>query len=152
MFQKLIATKDDVSLLVLRLTVGTVMFAHGAQKMLGWFGELGPADTIAKWTKWFGFHPAVTWLFIIAEFTAPILLVAGFLSRVMAAVITAIMIGAMYFVTFKWGFYMNWYTDPNRGEGYELHLLVMAICIAIMIKGSGKYSVDRWLQKNGELS
>ena len=57
------------------------------------------------------------------------------------------MIGAMYFVTFKWGFYMNWYTESTRGEGYEYHILVLGICLALFIKGSGKYSIDRALMK-----
>lgn len=150
MFQKIINTKDDISPFVIRVTLGIVMFAHGSQKMLGWFSDHGATWTVEMWQKWWGFPPAITWAVIFGEFFGPIFMVFGFCTRIMACITTAIMIGAMYFVTFKWGFYMNWYTESTRGEGYEYHILVLGICLALFIKGSGKYSIDRALMKRNK--
>lgn len=143
--KNLFRTTDDFTLTILRVMLGCVMLAHGSQKMLGWFGGHGPAETVEMWTKWFGFPAFITWLVIIGEFFGPILLIAGLLTRVMSAVTALIMFGAIYFVHLRWGFYMNWYSESDRGEGIEYHILVLAICAVLMIKGAGKLSVDKVL-------
>jgi putative oxidoreductase len=123
------------------------MLAHGAQKMLGWFGGHGPAWTVEMWQKWFGFPPFITWLVILGEFIGPIFIIVGFLTRIMSAIIALIILGAMYFVHFKWGFFMNWYSEAGRGEGFEYHILVLAICAVLIARGSGKASIDAMLSK-----
>ena len=141
----LFKTERDEVLTLVRLVIGIVMFAHGAQKLLGWFGGHGPSWTMEKWTAWFGFHPVVTGSVILAEFVASLALMVGFCSRVMAVVTLVIMVGACYVVHFKWGFYMNWYGEPGRGEGFEYHLILASLCVVIAAKGSGRWSVDRML-------
>jgi putative oxidoreductase len=93
-------------------------------------------------SEWFGFHPMVVWVIILAEFIAPLALIVGLYSRLMAAVIICIMIGAVYFVHWHHGFFMNWYSVPERGEGFEYHILAMTSCTVIVILGAGKYSLD----------
>ncbi len=139
---RVLTTSQDGLLAFLRIVLSIIMFAHGAQKMLGWFGGHGPVWTVEMWEKWFGFSPAITWLVIIGEFVAPILLLIGFLSRIMASILVLIILGAVYIVHLNWGFYMNWYNEQNRGEGFEYHILIIAVGICIMIRGGGKWSID----------
>lgn len=70
----------------------------------------------------------------------------GFASRVRAPGLIAIMIGAIYTTNMKNGFFMNWFGSQS-GEGYEYHLLVIVICIAILMTGSGRYSLDNVAQR-----
>jgi putative oxidoreductase len=141
MFAKLLDTGDDWTLLVLRCTVGIVILPHGLQKLLGWFGGHGIASTIESFGEWFGFPAIITLLVILAESIGALSLVLGFLSRLTAASIGAVMLGAIYFVTGRWGFFMNWYSG-QRGEGFEYHVLVLGIVLVLVIRGGGKWSVD----------
>jgi putative oxidoreductase len=145
MIKKLMKTTNDHAVAVVRMTLSLVMFAHGSQKMLGWFGGHGPTWTVEMWSKWFGFPAFITWAVIIGEFVAPLFLLAGFFTRIMTLVITMIMFGAIYFVHARWGFYMNWYNQQDRGEGIEYHILVLAICFLLIKKGSGAWSIDKML-------
>lgn len=144
---KMINTKNDVSLFILRVVLGVVIFPHGAQKMFGWFGGNGWAMTIDLWNQWWGFPSIVTILVILAESIGMICLILGFFGRFMAGSIFAVMIGAIYMVHGQWGFFMNWYSEADQGEGFQFHLLVLAIAIAIAIKGSGRLSIDRLIVK-----
>jgi len=99
---------------------------------------------MASFEKWFGLPPAVTALVIAAESLGALCLVVGFLSRISAAAIGCVMIGAVTLVTGRWGFFMNWYSEP-RGEGFELHLLVLGMVAAVVLRGGGRWSVDRTL-------
>lgn len=143
MFQKLIRTDDDFSATVLRLTLALVMFPHGAQKMLGWFGGYGFSGTMEAMTG-MGLPAVVVFLVIMGEFLGPIGLAIGFLSRPAAAGLTIIMTGAIFFGHLQHGFFMNWY-GQQAGEGFEYHLLFIGITIAILLKGSGAMSIDRRL-------
>jgi len=148
--KKLLATSDSVSLTVIRSTVGIVILAHGLQKLFGWFGGHGVSGTIEAFDRYFGFPAAVTILVILAESFGALSLVLGFLSRFCAAAIGLVMLGAIYFVTGRWGFFMNWYSE-QRGEGFELHVLVLGMVLALILEGGGRWSVDRalwtWLSK-----
>lgn len=135
-------TTNDGYLLLIRVVVAVVMFAHGAQKMLGWFGGHGLEWTVEKWAQWFGFPSFVTILVALGEFFGPILLLAGFLTRIISVVTILIMAGAVYFVHYRWGFYMNWYADAERGEGFEYHILMVTLCAVLTWHGGGKASVD----------
>lgn len=147
MWKKLIATSPDVTMFVLRFVLGSVVLAHGLQKLFGWFGGHGVSETIQLWQKWFQLPPFLTFLVILGETLGCLALILGFAGRVFAAVIGVIMLGAIYFVHHKWGFYMNWYAE-QRGEGFEYHLLVLSVVVAILIKGSGKWSIDLLLQRS----
>ena len=136
------ATDESWSGLILRLTLGLVMFPHGAQKMLGWFGGFGFDGTMGFFTQKMGLPWIIAFLVIIGEFFGSLGLLAGLLTRFTAASFIVIMLGAI--VTTHWpiGFFMNWF-GQQQGEGYEYHLLVIGISAALLAAGAGKWSLDR---------
>ena len=142
LFRVLTQTTNDVACLVLRVLLAVVIFAHGAQKVLGWFGGRGLEATMAYFTKVQHIPVELAVLAIAAEFLGPIGLLVGFLTRVAAFVIAVEMAVAVYLVHLKFGFFVNW-SGKQPGEGFEYHILVLAITIALMIKGSGRWSIDR---------
>lgn len=142
MLQKLMNTKDDFILTLLRLTLGAVFFAHGAQKALGWFGGYGFKGTLGFFTQQMHIPAPFAVLAIAAEFLGGIGLVLGLLGRVAAFGIACNMAVAIYMVHRHFGFFANW-SGTQKGEGYEYHILVLVICLVIMIKGSGALSIDR---------
>ena len=144
MLRKLFATNNDILPLILRLTLGLVMFPHGAQKLLGWFGGAGFSATMQGMTG-MGLPTVIVFLVIVAEFFGALGLITGFLTRFSAFGIAVVMIGAVATVHAKVGFFMNWF-GQQQGEGFEYHLLVIGIAIALMIRGGGLLSIDRALQ------
>jgi len=150
MIRRLFATANDYSLTVLRLVLGAVFVVHGAQKMLGWFGGYGYHATMAGFTGR-GIPAFLAFLAIAAEFFGGIGLIVGLLSRVAALGILCNMVVAIAAVHAKFGFFMNW-AGNQKGEGYEYHLLAMAICFAIALKGSGALSLDRVIAGNARES
>ncbi len=142
MFRKLITTKDDPAILVLRLVLGVVVFAHGAQKMLGWFGGPGFSGTMGMFTTYLHIPAPFAFLAIAAEFFGGLGLILGFLTRIAAFGVTVNMLVAIAMVHHYYGFFMNW-TGSQKGEGFEYHLLVLAITAFLMIRGAGALSVDR---------
>jgi putative oxidoreductase len=145
MFRKLSTTSDDWTLTLARLVLGVVFFAHGAQKMLGWFGGYGFSGTMGYFTH-SGIPAPLAFLAIAAEFFGGIGLLAGFLSRVAAFGIVVNMVVAVLRVHLPMGFFMNW-SGTQKGEGFEYHLLAIAIGIAIMVKGAGSLSMDHALSR-----
>ena len=147
MFRKLISTTDDFTLTILRLILGGVFFAHGAQKALGWFGGFGFSGTMGFFTQQMHIPAPLAFLAICAEFLGGIGLILGLLGRVAAFGITCNMVVAVVMVHWHFGFFANWFGN-QKGEGIEYHLLVLAIALAIMVKGAGAFSVDRALSKS----
>lgn len=138
-------TKESYAQLVLRVVLGVVMFPHGAQHLLGWFGGYGFAGTHGWMTQTLGFPSGLAALAIVVEFVAPFALVLGLGGRVAALGIAGLMIGAAS-THVQHGFFMNWFGQLSAGgEGYEYHLLALAISAAVALSGSGSLSVDRWL-------
>ena len=146
MLWKLLRTPNDVVPLVLRLTLGIVMFPHGAQKMLGWFGGPGFGSTIAGMQAQPGIPAFVTVLVITAEFFGSLGLIAGFLTRLSAFGIGAVMTGAIFLAHLPFGFFMNW-AGTQKGEGYEYHLLAIAMALALLIRGGGAWSLDYFFSR-----
>jgi putative oxidoreductase len=138
MFKKLIQTNDDVALLVLRILLGVVFIPHGMQKILGFSGTM----------QMFTTNLHIPWVFaflaIMAEFLGSWGLITGLFTRVAAFGIAVNMLVAVYMLHWQNGFFMNWFGN-QKGEGYEYHILVVAIALALMIKGGGKWSIDRSL-------
>jgi len=145
MFRRFLRTDDDVSGLVMRLTLALVFFPHGAQKVLGWWGGPGASATIQGFTK-MGMPPALTALIMAAELGGAVLLILGLLTRLAAFGIGCVMAGAIFLVHSKVGFFMNW-AGTQKGEGFEYHLLALGLAIALLIKGGGALSVDRALTR-----
>jgi putative oxidoreductase len=147
MLKKLMQTDDDVGMLIVRLALGIVMFPHGAQKLLGWFGGGGFAGTMQGMTG-MGLPAVVVFLVILAEFFGSLSLITGVLGRLGAFGILCVMVGAVVTVHLPNGFFMNWMGN-QKGEGFEYHLLAIGMAIAILIKGSGAFSVDRSMSDKG---
>ena len=143
MFAWLFQTNGSAAGLILRLTLAVVMFPHGAQKALGWFGGPGLTPTLQFFTS-AGIPPVLAWLVIAAEFLGPLGLAVGLLTRLAALGIAGVMIGAIKMVHWKNGFFMNW-SGTQQGEGFEYHLLALGMALALVIMGGGAASVDRSL-------
>jgi putative oxidoreductase len=144
MIRKLIATDNDVATTVLRLVLGIVFFAHGAQKMLGWFGGYGFTGTMGFFTGMMHIPAPFAFLAIAAEFFGGLGLIFGLLTRVAAFGIFCNMVVAVAMVHHQFGFFMNW-VGTQKGEGFEFHLLALAMTVVLMIRGAGAASVDRLL-------
>lgn len=139
-------TDDSWTGLILRLTLGLVMLPHGAQKVLGWFGGFGFDGTMGYFTLTLGIPWIIAFLVVIGEFFGSLGLLVGFLTRFSAASIGVIMLGAITMVHLQNGFFMNWF-GKKPGEGYEYHLLVLGISIALTVVGAGRWSVDQQVAK-----
>ncbi len=135
-------TDESWTGLILRLTLGLVMLPHGAQKLLGMFGGFGFDGTMGFFTEKMGIPWIIAFLIIMGESFGSLGLIAGFLTRFSAASIGVIMLGAITMVHLPHGFFMNWF-GKQSGEGYEYHLLVLGIAIALTIAGAGRWSVDQ---------
>ena len=142
MLNRLFATDDSIAAAILRLVLGAVFFAHGAQKMLGWFGGFGFSGTMGFFTGTMHIPAPLAFLAIAAEFFGSLGLILGFLTRIAALGIATNMIVAIWAVHGAFGLFMNW-TGMQKGEGFEFHLLVLAIAGFLMIRGAGAFSVDR---------
>ncbi len=144
--RKLFETDEAWTGLILRVMLGVVMFPHGAQKLLGWYGGFGFAGTLGFFTEQMHLPWLVALLVIIGESFGSLGLLIGLLTRVTAASMALIMVGAIGLVHWPNGFFMNW-SGKQAGEGFEYHLLVIAICAALVITGAGKWSVDSVIAK-----
>jgi putative oxidoreductase len=142
MLRKLTATENSTAITVLRIVLGIVFFFHGAQKMLGWFGGFGFNGTMGFLENGMHVPAPIAFLAIAAEFFGGIGLILGLLTRVAAFGITVNMLVAIFKVHLVNGFSANW-SGTQKGEGYEFHLLVLAMTLFLMIKGAGALSVDR---------
>jgi putative oxidoreductase len=146
-------TDESTALLIMRVVLGIVLFAHGAQKLFGWFGGQGFDGTMNVFTQKMGLPWLVACLVIIAESFGSLALIAGFLTRFTAASFMFIMLGAIATVHWPNGFFMNWF-GQQQGEGFEYHLLVLGMSAGLLIAGAGKWAVDgriaRRLTRDGD--
>ncbi len=136
--------RTHLTLTILRLILGVVFFAHGAQKALGWFGGYGFSGTMGFFTHQLGIPAPFAFLAICAEFLGGLGLIVGFLARVAAFGIFCNMMVAVFMVHRQFGLFMNW-SGAQKGEGIEYHLLALAMAAAIMIAGAGAFSIDGFL-------
>lgn len=141
MIKATMRTGNSPSLLIIRLTLGGVMFAHGAQKVFGWFGGHGFIHTINLFTNQLQFYIWVPILVMAVELLGSILLVLGLFTRLSALAIGSVITVCAYMNHLPNGFFMNWF-GQQKGEGYEYHLLVIGISLALVVSGGGFLSVD----------
>jgi putative oxidoreductase len=146
MFTRLLKTDSNITLTILRIVVGAIFFAHGAQKMFGWWGGSGFSGTM-NYFESSGIPALFAFLAIVAEFFGGIGLLLGFLTRIAAFGIAIVMLVAIATVHWPNGFFMNW-AGNQKGEGFEYHLLVLAITVSLMIAGAGAYSIDGLLYRS----
>jgi putative oxidoreductase len=151
--ETLFKTDDSWSSLVLRVVLGVVIFAHGAQKLLGWFGGNGFSGTMGFFTNVMHLPWLIAFLVIVGESLGSVALIAGLLTRFTAASFIVIMLGAITTSHWPQGFFMNWF-GKQQGEGFEYHLLVIGMSAALLIAGGGKWSIDgliaRWISDRAE--
>lgn len=121
--------------LLLRLALGIVFFAHGAQKLLGWFGGYGWSGTMGFLTQTVHLAPPIAGLVILLEFFAGIALILGFLTRPAALGIAIEMLGAAVFVHLPNGFFLD-------KSGVEYVLVLFFVALFLLINGAGTFSVD----------
>ncbi|MBC7693488.1 MAG: DoxX family protein [Methylotenera sp.] len=142
MLNRLLATQaNDKVAALLRLTLGLVMFPHGAQKALGWFGGYGFSGTMNFFTQRMGIPAVFGVLAIAAEFLGALGLITGLLTRIAAFGIALTMAVAILTAHLPNGFFMNWY-GTQKGEGFEYHLLALGLAVAVIIRGGGAASID----------
>jgi len=142
---KITATTADPAPAVARVALGLVLLPHGLQHNLGWFGGYGFSGTLGWMTGTLGFSAPLAAVGLGVELVAPLLLLVGFGGRATAAALFAFMaFAASTHVTN--GFFMNWYGKLTTGqEGFEYHLLALALAAVVVLKGMGAFSLDRAL-------
>jgi putative oxidoreductase len=140
MLHWLLQTDSSLTGLILRVTLAVVMFPHGAQKVFGWFGGHGFKGTMKSFTG-SGIPTVFALLAIAAESLGPLGLAVGLLTRVAAFGIACVMLVAIVTVHWPNGFFMNW-EGNQKGEGFEYHLLALAMAISLIIIGAGAWSLD----------
>jgi putative oxidoreductase len=144
MWAHLVYTNPDWIETLIRITLGVVFFAHGAQKLLGWFGGAGFKETMRTMHQFLGLPIPLAFLAIATEFFGGAGLIVGLLSRLAALGIAVTMVVAILMVNGRYGLFLNWFGD-RKGHGFEFHLLVIALAAVIIARGSGALSLDRLL-------
>jgi putative oxidoreductase len=144
MLARILETNGDWTIAMVRIVLGVVFFAHGAQMTLGWFGGAGLQNTVRVFREHLRIPAPLAMLAAAAELLGGLGLIVGLLSRVAALSIAMVMIVALVAVHLKFGFFMNW-NGEKQGHGIEYHVLVLALALAVMIKGAGALSLDQVL-------
>ncbi|MGE0431053.1 MAG: DoxX family protein [Planctomycetota bacterium] len=145
----LLATRADLTPVLLRLTLAVVFLPHGLQKLFGWFGGPGFDGVMGFLTGGMGLPWIVALAVVLFESVGALFLAIGLLSRPAALGLIAVMLGAIVTVHLPNGFFMNW-SGTAAGEGFEYHLLAIALLVAVVIHGGGRWSVDRALARRLE--
>lgn len=140
--KKLLSTNsDNWAALIARVALGATIFAHGAQKLFGWFGGYGFEGTMGFLTGQAGLPYFVAVLVILIESIAALMIIAGLFTRVAALGV----FGLFAIIMFKFhaanGFFMNW-AGNQKGEGIEYFIILLGAALALIIAGGGKASVD----------
>ena len=153
MLRKLTSTGNDHLLMILRLALGVVFFAHGAGKMMGWWGGVGFSGTMGFFSHYMHIPAPFAFLAICAEFFGGLGLIVGFLTRIAAFGLFCDMLVALLLVHIHNGFFMNW-QGTKHAEGFEFHILALAMLLFVLIRGAGAVSIDyliarRSLNKTG---
>src|SRR4051812_6049724 len=135
-------------LTVLRLCVGAVFAAHGAQKLLGMWGGPGLAGTSAMLGGLHLPYPfALAVLLAVTELGGGILLMLGGLTRWVALALTAAMGVAIWKVHYAHGFFLS---SGGRGQGYEFNMVLIGALVCLMLTGAGALSLDEWRHQSSE--
>lgn len=139
-------TGNDWTGLIIRLTLGLILFPHGAQKAFGWFGGPGFTNEMSFFTDTLHLPWLIAFLVIVIEFVGSLCFIAGFASRAWAVATIILFAGIIFTAHLEFGFFMNWFGN-QKGEGYEYHLLIIGLSLATLVNGSGKYAADRCLSE-----
>lgn len=136
---------------VLRLSIGSVFLAHGAQKLFGVWGGGGLGGTASFFAQ-LGLTPALLLAVLVGclELAGGLLLAAGAFTRIAALVLTVDMAVAVWKVHLVNGFFLNWNMVPGRGHGVEFNLALAGALVALALTGPGALSVDGWRARSAE--
>ncbi len=141
MLEKLFNTdSSNTAALVARVFLGLVILPHGLQKLLGMFGGYGFSASV-EFFSGMGIPSVIGALIVLGESFGALFLILGFISRISAAGIGIIMLGAVATVHGQNGFFMNWF-GTQAGEGFEYHLLALGLAASLFISGGGRFSLD----------
>jgi len=146
----LLATYPSLSMLVVRLGAGIVFFAHGAQKVFGWFGGPGLKATIQTFQNYMKIPPPATVLAAFIECFGGLALIVGLLVRPAAVGLVAVMLVAVVKVHGRNGFFINFSGTPGKGHGFEFNFVLITMLLAVLLAGAGVLSIDRALRPLGE--
>lgn len=144
--KSLLSTDDQLAPALIRIALGGVMLPHGAQKLLGWFGGYGFEGTMGYLTQQVGLPWIVALIVILLESLGALALILGVGARYIAAGYIGLMVGAIFTAHLKFGFFMNW-SGQQGGEGFEFHILMIAMAAALLASGAGKWSLDAHLTR-----
>lgn len=139
--KKIFKTNDSSAATILRIMLGLVIFPHGAQKLLGWFGGYGFTGTMKFFTDTVHLPWIIGFLVIITEFFGSLMLIAGLATRFAALAIIINFTGIILTSHISNGFFINWFGN-QQGEGFEYHLLVIGMALSLLIAGAGRLSFD----------
>jgi len=146
MAKKIFQTSNSFALAIIRIMLGLALFPHGAQKLLGWFGGYGFTGTMGFLTGSVHLPWIFAFLVIMIEFFGALLLILGIGTRIVSIGVIVLFAGIIFTSHGQNGFFMNW-DGTKPGEGFEYHLLVIGMALALLIGGAGKWSVDQLFQK-----
>jgi putative oxidoreductase len=149
-FDLLLATYPSLSMLIVRLGAGIVFFAHGAQKVFGWFGGPGLKATIQTFQQYLKIPPAATGLSALLECFGGLALIVGLLVRPAALGLIVVMLVAVAKVHWQHGFFINFSGTPGKGHGFELNFVLIMMLLAVLLAGAGVLSIDGALRPLGE--
>jgi putative oxidoreductase len=142
LWTRLTQTQRDFTLTVARWVLALIFFGHGTQKAFGWFGGMGFEKSLTFFQDTMSIPPALTIFVMCTELAAATGMVLGLLTRIAAFGLLSIMVVAPFANHLYPRFFMNW-SGTRGGEGYEYHLLALALLLILMVRGGGAVSVDR---------
>jgi len=141
----LFSTSAAWSLLIVRLFLGVIFFAHGAQKTFGWFGGRGLKGTIGYFQSALHVPPARAVLTALTECFGGLAVFVGLLTRLAALGLVVVMLVAIAMVHGRNGFFLNMSLQPGKGHGIEFNLALLGMALAVLVGGGGAVSVDRMI-------
>ena len=144
--ESILGTSPSWAITVVRVTLGLIFFAHGSQKVLGWFGGYGLKGTTSYFVST-GIPLVVAYAVCFFEFLGGIGLLAGLLTRLAALAVITVMLGAIVKVHWANGFFINWELTAGKGHGLEANMAFIAMAVACVIAGGGALSLDSLLAR-----
>lgn len=142
LINRLVSTDAGLAPLAIRIPVGIIFAAHGAQKLFGWFGGYGLAGT-AGWMDSIGLHPGTLLALLAggAEFFGGLALLLGLLVRPASVALAFTMLVAIFSVHIGKGLFLS-------NGGFEYGLALLAVTIGLFISGAGRWSLDGALARD----
>ena len=142
----LFGTFASKSLLIVRVFLGVIFFAHGAQKVFGWLGGPGLRGTIAYFKQALGVPPPLSALAALTELLGGVGMIVGLLVRPAAVGLIIVMLVAIATVHWRNGFFINWSLEPGKQHGFEMNFALIGMALAVLVGGAGAWSIDRYLR------